>query len=119
MTKRVLSAAASAALLLAFATGCGGDGGGRPSVDEVADGIQDNMGASFGGDVTDEMATCIAKAFHESDLSDDALQAIADGDKDYDASKDDTKAIESVSTESVTKCVGTEVPDAELPDTEE
>lgn len=112
MTKRVLSAAVSAALLLAFATGCGGDGG-RPSVDEVADGIQDGMGDSFGGDVTDDMATCIAKAFHESDLSDDALQAIADGDKDYDASDDDTKALSSVSTESVTKCVGTEVPDTE------
>ena len=113
MTKRVLSAAAAAALVLTFATGCGGDGGGRPSVDEVADGIQDGMGESFGGDLTDEMATCIAKAFHESDVSDDALQAIADGDKDYDASEDDTKALSSVSTESVTKCAGAELPDAE------
>lgn len=112
MTKRVLSAVAAATFVLTFATGCGGDSG-RPSVDEVADGIQDGMGDSFGGDVTDEMATCIAKAFHKSDLSDDALQAVADGDKDYDASEDDAKAIESVSTESVTKCVGTEVPGTE------
>jgi hypothetical protein len=113
MTKRVLSAVAAAALVLTFATGCGGDGGGRPSVDEIADGIQDGMGDSFGGDVTDDMANCLAKAFRDSDLSDDALQAIADGDKDYDASKDDTKALSSVSTESVTKCVGTEVPDTD------
>ena len=112
MTKRILSGVATAALVLTFATGCGG-GGGRPSVDEVADGIQDNMGESLGGDVSDKMAKCIAKAFHDSDISDDALQAIADGDEDYDPSKEDEKALTSVSTKSVSKCAGVEVPDTD------
>ncbi len=34
--------------------------------------------------VDDETIDCIAKAFHDSDLSDDALQAIVDGDEDFD-----------------------------------
>ena len=42
-------------------------------MDEIADGIQDGtLGGTYRRD-----GTCIAKAFHESDLSDDALQAIA------------------------------------------
>ncbi|WP_028644164.1 hypothetical protein [Nocardioides sp. URHA0020] len=110
MNKRVLSAAASAALVLTVATGCGGDGGGRPSVDEIADGIQ---GGALGSDVSDKVATCVAKAFHDSDLSDDALQAIVDNDKDYKGSKEDTKALSSVSSESVTKCMGVELPDTD------
>ena len=109
MNKRVLSAAAAAALVLTFATGCGG-GGGRPSVDEIADGIQ---GGTLGEDVTDEVATCVAKAFHDSDLSDDALQALADGDEDYKGSKEDAEAAQSVSSESITKCMGVEVPDTD------
>jgi len=110
MNKRVLSAVASAALVLTFATGCGGDGGGRPSVDEIAEGLQ---GGTLGEDVTDEVATCVAKAFHESDLSDEALRALADGDEDYKGSKKDAEAAQSVSTESITKCMGVEVPDTD------
>lgn len=108
MNKRVLSAAAAAAFVLTFATGCGGDGGGRPSVDEIADGIQ---GGVLGTDVSDDVATCVAKAFRDSDLSDEALQAIADNDTDYKGSKDDAEAAQSVSSESITKCMGVEVPD--------
>jgi len=108
--KRALATIASAVLVVSLATGCGGsDGGGsdRPSVDDIATGILDNMGESLGGDVSDDMANCIAKAFHESDLSDDALQAIADGDRDYKASDKDQDALESVSTGSVTDCAKT------------
>ena len=108
MNKRVLSAAAAAAFVLTFATGCGGDGGGRPSVEEIADGIQSG---TLGTDVSDEVATCVAKAFHDSDVSDETLQALADGDEDYKGSKDDAEAAQSVSSESITKCMGVEVPD--------
>lgn len=109
--KRTLTFLASAALVVTFATGCGGDDGGRPSVDEVADGIQSNMGDQLGGDVTDDMATCIAEAFHDSDLSDEALQALADGDEDYDASEEDQDALSSVATDSIADCVGEGLPD--------
>ncbi len=105
--KRTLACLASAALVVTFAAGCGGgsDGGGRPSVDEISSGIQDNMGDQLGGDVTDDMAKCLATAFHDSDLSDDALQAIVDGDENYDASDEDTAALSSLSTGAVTDCV--------------
>ncbi len=104
--KRALATIASAVFVVSLATGCGGSDGGsdRPSVDDIAGGIQDNMGAELGGDVSDELANCIAKAFHESDLSDGALQAIVDGDKDYKASDEDQDALKDVSTGSVTDC---------------
>jgi len=113
MTKRVLSAAAAAAFVLVLATGCGDDGdggGGRPSVDEISKGIQENMGDQLGGAMTEDIADCVAEAFRDSDLSDDALQAIVDGDEDYDASDEDTEALSSVSTESITECAGVELP---------
>jgi hypothetical protein len=105
MNKRVLSTLASAALVLAFASGCGGSdgGGGRPSVSEISKSIQ---GGTLGTDVSDKVATCVAKAFHDSDLSDEALRAIVDNDKDYKGSKADTKALSSISTDSATKCMG-------------
>lgn len=114
MNTRATKLIASAFLVATLASACGG---GRPSVDEVADGIKDNS-SQFGGgvDIDDEMAKCIAEAFHDSDLSDDALQAIADGDEDYEASDEDNEAMTSVSTESVTECMDIEMP--EVPDTE-
>lgn len=110
MTKRFLSGAAAAALVLTFATGCGGDGG-RPSVDDISEGIQNNE--ILGSNVDEKLADCMAKAFHDSDLSDEALQAIVDGDEDYDASDEDTEALNSVSTESVTECAGDSMPDVD------
>ena len=106
MTKRILPALAAAALVLTFATGCGGDdGGGRPSVDEISDGVQDTMGDTLGDDVPKSTIDCIAKAFHDSDVSDEALRALADGDKDYDASDKDEKALQEVGTEDMAKCM--------------
>jgi hypothetical protein len=43
-------------------------------------------------------------ALHDSDLSDDALQAIVDGDEDYDEKKDDTEALADASAD-FAKCV--------------
>ena len=89
--------------LLAVLTACGG--GGRPSEDEIADALKDNN--SF-GDLTngasDEIIDCIAKALHESDLSDDALRALVDGDEDFTGDKDDTEAIADIQDD-LTKCI--------------
>ena len=104
--KRLPLLLASAVLVLGFTSACGGDdGGGRPSVDEISDGVSDAMGDTLGDDVPDGAVDCIAKAFHDSDLSDDALQAIADGDEDYDASDEDEEAIKSLQTEDMVKCM--------------
>jgi hypothetical protein len=92
--------------LLAVLTACGG-GGGRPSEDDIAKALKDNgnpAGAAFGTGASDEALDCIAKVLHDSDLSDDALQALVDGDADYDGNKDDTAAITDV-VDDMGKCV--------------
>ena len=53
----------------------------------------------------DITADCVAKAFHESDLSDDALNAMVDKDEDYEASDADEKALTEISTETVAECM--------------
>jgi hypothetical protein len=83
--------------LLAVLTACGG-GGGRPSADDIASALKDKdnaAGKEFGASgFTDEQIDCVAKAFHDSDLSDEALQAIVDGDEDFEASNEDEKIAE-------------------------
>jgi hypothetical protein len=90
--------------LLAVLTACGG-GGGRPSEDEIAKALKDK-GNPIGASVPDAAADvidCIAKVLHDSDLSDDALQAIVDGDEDYGANSDDAKAMSEL-TPDMAKC---------------
>jgi len=92
--------------MLAVLTACGG-GGGRPSEDDIANALKDKgnpIGASIPSSAAaDDAIDCIAKAFHDSDLSDDALQAIVDGDEDYATDKDDAEAIAGLSDE-IIKC---------------
>ncbi|WP_085872931.1 MULTISPECIES: hypothetical protein [unclassified Nocardioides] len=106
--KRPILLLASAVLVLGFTSACGGGddgGGGRPSVDEVADGVQGSMADELGGDVPDGAVDCIAQAFYDSDISDEGLQAIADGDEDYEASDEDQEALQSIVTDDMTKCM--------------
>lgn len=103
LTQRIVRPLAATAAVALLATGCGGGDGGRPSVDELSESIQ--SGDMVGSDVDDKVADCLAEAFHESDLSDDALQAIVDEDEDYDPSDEDEKALESLQTEKLTECV--------------
>ncbi|MEI5675571.1 MULTISPECIES: hypothetical protein [Nocardioides] len=107
MKNRAPKLIASAFLVVTLATACGG--GGRPSVDEVSEGMQDNASEIFGDSVpTDGIDwDCMAKLYVDSDLSDDALQAIADGDSDFKGDEDDTKAAAEAS-KGATDCV--EVP---------
>ena len=91
LMKKTMAAAAAVSMLV-FTAACGG--GGRPSVDEIADAIKKDDTFSS-ADATDKQVDCVAKAYHDSDISDEALQALVDGDEDYDASKEDEKAAES------------------------
>ena len=96
--KNVALALAAVALTL---SACGG--GGRPSVADIEKAIasEDNVFNAFTTDVGDDAVACMAEALHDSDLSDDALQAIVDGDEGYEGSSDDEKAIEGVTADLV------------------
>ncbi len=90
--------------MLVVLAACGG--GGRPSTDQIADAMKDKdnpLSATASG-ATDEQIDCIAEALHDSDLSDEALQALVDGDEDYKADSDDEKAAEEAFGD-IAKCI--------------
>lgn len=94
MKKLVVAVAALAFTLSA----CGGGGGGRPSTDQIADSLkgEDSALGSVTTGASDAVIDCIAEELHDSDLSDEALQALVDNDDDYDGSDDDKKAVEDI-----------------------
>lgn len=102
MKTRAPQLIASAFLVLTLATACGGDG--RPSVDELSDALQsdDNV---LGTGLEKDQADCVAEAFHDSDVSDDTLRALVDGDEDYEGDESDRDAFNDISTESVAECM--------------
>lgn len=100
-TKKLLVVSA---LLTVALTACGG-GGGRPSTADIEQGLKDN-GQEMGVDMSaagDDVLKCVAKALHDSDLSDDALKAMVDGDKEFEGNEDDTKALADAQGD-MTKC---------------
>ena len=69
--------------LLAVLTACGG---GRPSVEEIAQGLKDSddvAGTAPGVHIDDDVIDCLAKVLHDSDVSDEALRAMVDGSDDF------------------------------------
>jgi hypothetical protein len=92
--------------LLAVLTACGGSGGGRPSEDDIAKSLKDsgNPVSAMAAGASDDQIDCIAKALHDSDLSDDALQALVDGDEDYEGDKDDEEALTGMAAD-FGKCI--------------
>ena len=103
MSRKLGAVLAAAVMTLAA---CGG-GGGRPSADEISAVFQE--GGEIAGEdfsLPKDQADCVAKAYHESDISDEALNAIVEKDEDYEASEKDTKALEAVSSEKIAKCMG-------------
>ncbi|MXG88776.1 hypothetical protein [Nocardioides flavescens] len=84
---------------------CGGGGGGRPSTSEIADTLKgsDSPLGAVTDSASDDVIDCIAKTLHDSDVSDKALQALVDGDDDYDGSDSDKKAVEAASDD-LAKC---------------
>jgi hypothetical protein len=102
--RRFGAALAGCALLLTAA--CGGGGGGRPSTAQLEKALSKGTDSVFGSalsSVPSSAMDCIAKALHDSKLSDGALRAIVDNKKDYKGSKADTAALEGLQTD-VMKC---------------
>lgn len=106
MTRKLGIALAASVVLLA---GCGGDAE-RPSVDEISSVLQE--GGDFGGQEVsfpEEQADCVAKIFHESDISDEGLNAMIEKDEDYEASEEDEAALTALMTnEDMVSCATTE-----------
>jgi hypothetical protein len=94
--------------VLLVATGCGGSG--RPSVNEVSKALQkggkDSILGAASSKIGDKAANCVAQTLVDSKLSDEALQAIVDGEKNFKPTKADTTAASAVSAKMV-KCVST------------
>jgi hypothetical protein len=91
--------------LMVVLTACGG--GGRPSTDDIAKALKDKgnpNGVAIASAASDDAIDCLAKVLHDSDLSDDALQALVDGDSDFEGNKDDAAAIGKLTPE-FAKCV--------------
>lgn len=103
--------AALAMGVLLIASGCGG-GSDRPTENEVSKALQkggdDSILGAAGSKLDNKAADCIAKALVDSKISDEALQALVDGDKKYKGSKADASAASAVSSKMV-KCISAQV----------
>jgi hypothetical protein len=101
--RKVLAVVLGAALLTTV-SGCGG-GGGRPSSAEISASLQQEArtgsDAILKGSIDKHAADCMGQVLHDSDLSDDALRAVVDGDEKYDASKADKQAMAKVAPDFV------------------
>ncbi|OUZ11343.1 hypothetical protein BHE97_05770 [Aeromicrobium sp. PE09-221] len=106
------AAAVSTAVLVGSLAACGG-GADRPSQQELADAITSEESPLGGAAVPDEMADCVAGVFVDSDLSDEALRAMADLDEDYEASEEDEETLGNLSQDVMTECT----PEIETPGT--
>lgn len=95
---------------LALTSACGGDGDGgdrdrddRPTKAEVKTAIT-KKDSVFGSAIPKAAADCVAGVLVDSKVSDKALTAIVESDKDFKGSKADEKALRGVSSK-FTTCV--------------
>jgi hypothetical protein len=56
-------------------------------------------------ETSDDIIDCVAKALHDSDISDGALNAIVDGDDDYKGNDKDAEALQEAITTDLPKCL--------------
>ena len=84
-------------------TACGGGGDDRPSKAEVKKSLT-SKDSVFGATIPESAADCVAGVLVDSKLSDKTLNAIVKGDKGYDGTKEDQKALSSLTSE-FGKCV--------------
>ena len=91
-----------ALVLSALLVGCGS----RPSEDEIAQALRDPSNTiSIAGYTTDEETIdCIAEAMHDSDVSDEALQAVVDNDPEWQGDGESRDVLADL-TGAVTACV--------------
>ena len=101
-SSRILMALPIAALAFSLAA-CGGAA--RPSADDVADGIQQVYEDQGLGDVvTDDVAQCFAEKLVDSDLSNETLGYIANG-EDLASSTDDSTLTQKILTDNAAECM--------------
>ena len=100
--KKLMSAVFIVAAL-ALTSACGGGGGDRPSKDDVKSSITGDDSV-FGSAIPEEAADCVAGVLVDSDLSNETLNAIVEGDTDYKGSDDEQKALTDLTSE-FGKCV--------------
>lgn len=82
-TRRLLAATSAIAVLgLAACSGESGSDSSRPDAAQVADTLSADEGFEELG-ITDDQLMCVSQAYVDSDLSDEALQALIGGDEEY------------------------------------
>lgn len=87
---------------LALTSACGGGGDDRPTQGEVKKSIT-SKDSVFGTAIPETAADCVAGALVDSKLSDKALNAIVENDKDFKGGKSDEKALSGLTT-TIGKC---------------
>ncbi len=99
VTKNYAGALAAGVLVLLTLASCGT---GRPDIDELATALQkpDSIVP-----VTAERADCVAQVLHDSNVSDETLKAITEGDANYSASGDEQNTLTQALAEAQTACV--------------
>lgn len=112
MTKMLATVFAVAALTLTSA--CGGGGGDRPSADEIATSLQGSDSLLGGIPVDDEAATCLAEVLEASDLSDESLTALVEGDEDYEGDDGEVDVLQGLVTD-IAECTGSSGDTTETP----
>lgn len=103
---RKFGAVLAMSVLLATA-GCGGGSSSRPSADEISKALRngkDSVLGSASSTLSKKAADCVGKAFVDSKLSDQSLQAIVKGDKAYKPSATDKSAITGLESK-IVKCI--------------
>ncbi|MET1036673.1 MAG: hypothetical protein ABW075_00275 [Aeromicrobium sp.] len=89
--KKTMSAAFLAAAL-ALTSACGGGGGDRPTKAEVKTSITSDDSV-FGSAIPEAAADCVAGALVDSKVSTETLNAIVEGDEDYEGSDEDKDSL--------------------------
>lgn len=98
-TKNYIGRSAVVSCIMLTLASCGV---GRPDIEELASALQKPESIV---PVTAERADCVAQVLHDSDLSDETLEAIAEGNSDYSASSDEQNALTQALAEAQSACV--------------
>jgi len=99
--------AAPAALLFALAA-CGGAE--RPTVDEITESLKSGGAGELTGlsgreDVlSDEAYTCVAEVIHDSDLENETLVSLVEGDEDAEVSDEETDKVSGLQSTLMEEC---------------
>lgn len=101
---RTIVTLVAAACAAATVSSCGGSSGDdRPTAKEISSSLHEGKAAEAmgvdGGSLPAKVVDCMAAALHDSDLSDEALQALVDGDTRFEGSAADNEALQGVTSD--------------------